>query len=282
MSKFRAALVQMTSSRSVADNIATMDQLVRAAAAGGAVYVQTPETTGIMDEDPQRLFATLTDEAGDATLAHGRALARELGIHLHIGSLAIKVGDGAKAANRAFVIAPTGEIAARYDKIHLFDVQLANGEVYRESARYVAGDEAVTVDLPFARFGIAICYDLRFPHLFRSLAKDGGAEVLTVPAAFTRPTGEAHWHTLLRARAIENGSWVLAAAQTGLHENGRETFGHSLIIDPWGRIVAEGGVEPGLIFAEIDTDEVAAVRGRVPALSHDRPYRLTSVGRAES
>ncbi len=282
MSKFRAALVQMTSSRSVADNIATMDQLVRAAAAGGAVYVQTPETTGIMDEDPKRLFETLTDEAGDATLAHGRALARELGIHLHIGSLAIKVGDGAKAANRAFVIAPTGEIAARYDKIHLFDVQLANGEVYRESARYVAGDEAVTVDLPFARFGIAICYDLRFPHLFRSLAKDGGAEVLTVPAAFTRPTGEAHWHTLLRARAIENGCWVLAAAQTGLHENGRETFGHSLIIDPWGKIVAEGGVEPGLIFAEIDTDEVAAVRGRVPALSHDRPYRLHSVGRAES
>jgi predicted amidohydrolase len=282
MSKFRAALVQMTSSRSVADNIATMDQLVRAAAAGGAAYVQTPETTGIMDEDPQRLFETLTDEAGDATLAHGRALARELGIHLHIGSLAIKVGDGAKAANRAFVIAPTGEIAARYDKIHLFDVQLANGEVYRESARYVAGDEAVTVDLPFARFGIAICYDLRFPHLFRSLAKDGGAEVLTVPAAFTRPTGEAHWHTLLRARAIENGAWVLAAAQTGLHENGRETFGHSLIIDPWGKIVAEGGVEPGLIFAEIDTDEVAAVRGRVPALTHDRPYRLHSVGRAAS
>ena len=282
MSKFRAALVQMTSSRSVADNIATMDQLVRAAAASGAVYVQTPETTGIMDEDPQRLFETLTDEAGDPTLAHGRALARELGIHLHIGSLAIKVGDGTKAANRAFVIAPTGEIAARYDKIHLFDVQLANGEVYRESARYVAGDEAVTVDLPFARFGIAICYDLRFPHLFRSLAKDGGAEVLTVPAAFTRPTGEAHWHTLLRARAIENGSWVLAAAQTGLHENGRETFGHSLIIDPWGKIVAEGGLEPGLIFAEIDTDEVAAVRGRVPALSHDRPYRLHSVGRATS
>lgn len=279
MSTFRAALVQMTSSRSVADNVAAMDRMVRAAAAGGAVYVQTPETTGIMDEDPQRLFETLTDEAGDATLAHGRRLARELGIHLHIGSLAIKVGDGSKAANRAFVIAPSGEIAARYDKIHLFDVQLADGQVYRESARYVAGAEAVTVDLPFARLGLAICYDLRFPHLFRSLAKEGAAEVLTVPAAFTKPTGEAHWHTLLRARAIETGCWVLAAAQAGLHENGRETYGHSLAIDPWGRVVAEAGIEPGVIFADIDTAEVAAVRGRVPSLVHDRAHELRAAGR---
>ena len=279
MAVFRAALVQMTSSRSVADNVAALDRLVRAAAAGGAVYVQTPETTGIMDEDPQRLFETLTDEAGDATLAHARRLARELGIHLHLGSLAIKVGDGTKAANRAFVLGPDGEIAARYDKIHLFDVQLADGQVYRESARYVAGGEAVTVDLPFCRLGLAICYDLRFPHLFRTLAKEGGAEVVTVPAAFTRPTGEAHWHTLLRARAIETGCWVLAAAQAGLHENGRETFGHSLVVDPWGRIVAEAGIEPGVIFADIDTDEVAAVRGRVPALAHDRPYTLRASGR---
>ena len=279
MSTFRAALVQMTSSRSVADNVATLDRLVRAAAAGGATYVQTPETTGIMDEDPQRLFETLTDEAGDAVLAHGRRLARELGIHLHIGSLAIKVGDGTKAANRAFVIAPSGEIAARYDKIHLFDVQLADGQVYRESARYVAGAEAVTVDLPFARFGLAICYDLRFPHLFRTLAKEGGAEVLTVPAAFTKPTGEAHWHTLLRARAIETGCWVLAAAQAGLHENGRETYGHSVVIDPWGRVVAEAGIEPGVIFADVDTAEVAAVRGRVPSLVHDRPFELRAAGR---
>ncbi len=279
MTSFRAALVQMTSSRSVAENVATMDELVRAAAAGGAVYVQTPETTGIMDEDPTRLFATLTDEAGDPTLAHGRELARELGIHLHIGSLAIKVGDGAKAANRAFVIGPDGEIVARYDKIHLFDVQLADGEVYRESARYVAGDRAVTVDLPFGRVGITICYDLRFPHLFRALAKDGGARILTVPAAFTRPTGEAHWHTLLRARAIENGAWVLAAAQAGVHENGRETFGHSMIVDPWGRVVAEAGREPGLVFADIDLGEADVVRERVPALRHDRPFTLTAAGR---
>lgn len=276
MTTFRAALVQMCSSRSIDDNIATIDRLVREAAAGGAVYVQTPETCGIMDEDPARLFSILTDEAGDRTLAAARALARELGITLHLGSLAIKVGDGAKAVNRAFVIGADGEIAARYDKIHLFDVQLANGDVYRESARYVAGSEVVVVDLPFGRLGIAICYDLRFPHLFRAQAKEGGAKILTVPAAFTRPTGEAHWHVLLRARAIENGAWVLAAAQAGVHENGRETYGHSLVIDPWGRIVAEGGREPGVIFADIDMAEPDAVRGRVPSLSHDRPYTLTS------
>lgn len=278
MTVFRAALVQMRSSRSVDDNIASLDRLVREAAAGGAVYVQTPETTGIMDEDPARLFRTLSDEAGDRTLAAARALARELGITLHVGSLAIKVGDGTKAANRAFVIGPDGEILARYDKIHLFDVQLANGEVYRESARYVAGSEAVVVDLPFGPLGLGICYDMRFPHLFRTLAKDGGAKILTAPAAFTRPTGEAHWHVLLRARAIENGAWVLAAAQGGVHENGRETYGHSLVIDPWGRIVAEGGVEPGVISADIDMDMPEVVRGRVPALSHDRPFRLTMTG----
>ena len=281
MTTFRAGLVQMTSSRSVADNIAAMDALVRAAAAGGATYVQTPETTGIMDEDPARLFQTLTVEEADPTLAHARRLAKELGIHLHLGSLAVKVGDGTKAANRALVIAPTGEIVGRYDKIHLFDVQLADGQVYRESARYVAGDRAVVVEMPWGRLGVAICYDLRFPHLFRALAKDGGASVLTVPAAFTRPTGEAHWHTLLRARAIENGAWVLAAAQGGVHENGRETYGHSIAIDPWGRVAAEGGTEPGVIFADVDLAEVAAVRGRVPALAHDRPFeRPAATGEA--
>ena len=273
MATFRVALVQMRASRSIDGNIAELDRLVREAAAGGAVYVQTPETTGIMDEDPARLFETLRYEEEDRVLAHARGLAKELGIHLHIGSLAVKVGDGAKAANRAFVIAPSGEIAARYDKIHLFDVQLANGEVYRESSRYVAGDRAVVVDLPMGRLGLAICYDLRFPHLFRALAQQGGAKILTVPAAFTRPTGEAHWHVLLRARAIENGAWVLAAAQAGRHENGRETFGHSLVIDPWGRVVAEGGVDTGVIFADIDMDEPDVIRGRVPSLSHDRPFR---------
>ncbi len=274
MTAFRVALVQMTSSRSVDGNIAAMDALVREAAAGGAVYVQTPETTGIMDEDPKRLFETLAYEDGDRVLAHARGLAKELGIHLHLGSLAIKVGDGTKAANRAFVIAPTGEILARYDKIHLFDVQLADGQVYRESARYVAGDRAVTVDLPWGRLGLSVCYDLRFPHLFRTLARDGGATMLAIPAAFTKPTGEAHWHVLMRARAIENGAWVLAAAQAGVHENGRETYGHSLIVDPWGHVVAEAGTEPGVIFADVDPDLSATMRGRVPALVHDRPFEL--------
>ena len=279
MTVVRVALVQMCSSRSVADNIATLERMVREAAAGGAVYVQTPETCGIMDEDPARLFATLAHEDADPTLAAMRALARELGIHLHLGSLAIKIGDGTKAVNRALVIGPDGAIVARYDKIHLFDVQLANGDVYRESARYVAGDRAVVAELPFGRVGLTICYDLRFPHLYRRLTQEGGAKILTVPAAFTRPTGEAHWHTLLRARAIENGAWVLAAAQGGVHENGRETFGHSLVIDPWGKVVAEGGRDPGVIFADIDMDEPDAVRGRVPSLSHDRPFELTTSGR---
>ncbi len=273
MATFRVALVQMRASRSIDGNIAELDRLVREAAAGGAVYVQTPETTGIMDEDPARLFETLRYEEEDRVLAHARGLAKELAIHLHLGSLAVKVGDGTKAANRAFVIAPDGEIVGRYDKIHLFDVQLVNGEVYRESSRYVAGDRAVVVDLPMGRLGLAICYDLRFPHLFRALAQQGGAKILTVPAAFTRPTGEAHWHVLLRARAVENGAWVLAAAQAGRHENGRETFGHSLVIDPWGRVVAEGGVETGVVFADIDMDEPDVIRGRVPSLSHDRPFR---------
>ena len=273
MASFRVALLQMCASRSIDGNIAELDRMVREAAAGGAVYVQTPETTGIMDEDPARLFETLRAEEDDRVLAHARGLAKELGIHLHLGSLAVKVGDGRKAANRAFVIGPTGDIVARYDKIHLFDVQLANGEVYRESARYVAGEAAVVVDLPMGRLGLGICYDLRFPHFFRSLAKEGGAKILTVPAAFTKPTGEAHWHVLLRARAIENGAWVLAAAQAGRHENGRETFGHSLVIDPWGRIVADGGEGIGVVFADIDMSEPDVIRGRVPSLSHDRAFR---------
>jgi predicted amidohydrolase len=246
--------------------------LIREAKAAGADYVQTPEMTNIMEVKRERLFATIVEEEADPTLAAMRELARSLGIHLHIGSLAIKVSPD-RAANRAILIDPKGEIAARYDKIHMFDVDLAGGESYRESRNYRPGDMAVVADLPWGRLGISVCYDLRFPSLYRALA-EAGATLLTVPSAFTRQTGEAHWHVLLRARAIENGSFVLAAAQGGKHENGRETFGHSLIVDPWGRILAEGGTEPGVVMGTIDLAEVAAARARIPSLQHGRRFEI--------
>jgi predicted amidohydrolase len=179
-----------------------------------------------------------------------------------------------KAANRGFVIDPRGDIVARYDKIHMFDVDLANGESYRESNNYRPGELGVVTDLPWGRLGVTICYDLRFPALYRALA-EAGATMLAIPSAFTKQTGEAHWHVLMRARAIENGSFVLAAAQGGQHENGRATFGHSLIVDPWGRILAEGGTEPGIIIAEIDPAEVATARSRIPSLQHGRRFELS-------
>ncbi|MGL4397405.1 MAG: carbon-nitrogen hydrolase family protein, partial [Hyphomicrobium sp.] len=214
---FRAAVVQLCSGRSPERNIADARDLIRATAASGAQYIQTPECTNIMELDPAALRASIHDEASDPGLATLRDLARDLGIWLHIGSLAMKTGDG-RIANRSYVIAPSGAIAARYDKIHMFDVDLGAGEVYRESDNYAAGSQAVLVALPWATLGLTICYDLRFPALHRALAK-GGADVIAVPAAFTRITGEAHWHTLLRARAIEAQSFVCAAAQGGRHEN---------------------------------------------------------------
>ena len=206
--------------------------------------------TNIMEVSRDKLFATIVPEENDASLATFRELARKLSIHLHIGSLAVKA-TADKAANRGFLIDPRGEIVARYDKIHMFDVDLANGESYRESRSYRPGELAVLHDLPWGRLGLTVCYDLRFPALYRALA-EAGASFLAIPSAFTRQTGEAHWHVLMRARAIENGCYVFAAAQGGKHENGRETFGHSLVVDPWGRIVAEGGTEPGVVMAEID------------------------------
>ena len=271
MTQFRAALVQMRSARTVEPNIAAAEALIREAAASGAVYVQTPENTNILEPDSEALFAALTSEAEDPALRRLRALAGELGIWLHIGSLAIKETKD-KAANRAFLIAPDGSIATRYEKSHLFDVDLANGERFRESDRVRPGAQAVTYALPFGVLGFSICYDMRFPHLYRALAQSGGAEILTAPAAFTKTTGEAHWHVLLRARAIENGAWMLAAAQGGTHETGRQTFGHSIIIDPWGRVVAEAGIDPGIVVADIDLAEVGRVRGRIPSLRHDRAF----------
>ena len=228
--------------------------------------------TNIMEVKRERLFSTIVAEAQDTSLATLRELARKLGIYVHVGSLAIKASHD-RAANRAFLIDPRGEIAARYDKIHMFDVDLSGGESYRESRTYRPGELAVLADLPWGRLGVTICYDLRFPALYRALA-EAGATMLAIPSAFTKQTGEAHWHVLNRARAIENGCFVFAAAQGGKHENGRETFGHSLIVDPWGRILAEGGTEPGVVMAEIDIGDVAKARARIPSLEHGRRFEL--------
>ena len=270
--KFRAGLIQMRSGRTPQANLDDAVRLIGEAKAAGADYVLTPEMTNIMETSREALFATILEEDKDVSLAAFRELARKHAIVVHGGSLAIRVSPD-KAANRSFLIGKQGEIVAVYDKIHMFDVDLAGGESYRESRSYRPGETAVVADLPFARFGLTICYDLRFPALYRALA-EAGATVLTIPSAFTRQTGEAHWHVLIRARAIENGSFVLAAAQGGKHENGRETFGHSVVVDPWGRILAEGGTEPGVVIADIDPAEVTAARSKVPSLQHGRRFDI--------
>jgi predicted amidohydrolase len=281
MANFKAAAIQMRSGTDPKRNAATFETLAREAAAAGATYVQTPEMTGALVRDKAALVASLLPEERDLIATSAARLAGELGIYLHVGSTAIARTDG-KVANRAFLFGPDGARIATYDKIHMFDVDLDNGESWRESATYEPGAEAVIADLPFARLGFAVCYDLRFPQLFRAEAL-AGAEVLTVPAAFTRQTGEAHWHALLRARAIENGAWVIAAAQGGLHEDGRETFGHSVIVDPWGRIVAEqANDEPGIIYAEIDTAAAAEARKKIPNLRNAREFRVSEVKPAAS
>jgi predicted amidohydrolase len=271
-STFRVGLVQMRSGRTPQANLDAATKLIGEAKSGGADYVLTPEMTNIMEVSRERLLASIVEEESDNNLATFRELARALAIHLHIGSLAVKASPD-KAANRSFLIDPRGEIVARYDKIHMFDVDLANGESYRESRNFHPGEIAVLSDLPWGRLGLTVCYDLRFPALYRALA-EAGASFLAIPSAFTRQTGEAHWHVLNRARAIENGCFVLAAAQGGKHENGRETFGHSLVVDPWGRIIAEGGTEPGVVLAEIDPAEVVAARARIPSLQHGRRFEV--------
>jgi predicted amidohydrolase len=269
---FKAALIQMRTGISPAANLDAATRLIGEAKAAGADYVQTPEMTNVMDVDRARFFSTIREEDADASLAAFRDLARKHGIFIHVGSLAIKVLPE-KAANRGFVINPKGDIAARYDKIHMFDVDLAGGESYRESRNYRAGEIAINTDLPWGVLGVTICYDLRFPALYRALA-EAGATMLAIPSAFTRQTGEAHWNVLMRARAIENGCFVLAAAQGGKHENGRETFGHSIIVDPWGRVLAEGGSEPGVVMAEIDPALVTEARARMPSLQHGRRFEM--------
>jgi deaminated glutathione amidase len=269
---FRVGLIQMRSGRTPAANLDAATKLIGEAKAGGADYVQTPEMTNILEAKRDALMAAIMSEEQDPSLAAFRTLARQHGLWLHIGSLALKISAD-RAVNRGFLIDPHGEIAARYDKIHMFDVDLGNGESYRESRSYAAGEHAVLADLPWGRLGITICYDLRFPSLYRALA-EAGSTFLATPSSFTKQTGEAHWHVLQRARAIENGCYVFAAAQGGHHENGRDTFGHSVVIDPWGRILAEGDVEPGVVMAEIDPAAVGAARARIPSLQHGRRFEI--------
>jgi deaminated glutathione amidase len=276
--KFIAAMVQTRTKLSPDDNVKEIGALIREAKGKGASYVQTPEMTNLLATNREQLFKTVADEEHDTSLKAFRTLARELKIYLHIGSMAIRATPD-RAANRAFLIDPNGEIIARYDKIHMFDVNLANGESYRESNSYQPGDTASLADLPWGRIGLTICYDMRFPSLYRALA-ESGASFLTMPSAFTKPTGEAHWHVLLRSRAIENGAFVFAAAQGGVHESKRVTYGHSLIVDPWGQILAEGGVDPGVIVAEIDPAKVADARGKIPSLQHGRRFSVPEASSA--
>jgi predicted amidohydrolase len=269
---FKAAMIQMRAGLSPAANLDDAARMIGEAKAAGADYAQTPEMTNLLAANREQLFATIVEEERDASLAAYRELARKLGMFIHVGSLAIKVSHD-KAANRSFLITPQGDIAARYDKIHMFDVDLGNGESYRESRNYQPGEQAVISSLPWGVLGLTVCYDLRFPALYRALA-EAGATMLAIPSAFTKPTGEAHWHVLMRARAIENGSFVLAAAQAGKHESGRETYGHSIIVDPWGRVLAEGGTEPGIVTAEIDPAAVTKARSKVPSLQHGRRFEI--------
>lgn len=276
MAVFTVALTQACSGIDVARNIDSVSELVRCAADRGADLVCTPETTSLMARNRSELLESLAFEDKDRTLAAMRTLAKEKGIWLLVGSLSVMVSS-THAANRSFLLCPNGDIHARYDKIHLFDVDLPDGERHRESETYQAGEKIVTTQTPWGLIGMSVCYDLRFPGLYRELARRG-AEFLTVPSAFTYQTGSAHWHILLRARAIENGCFVFAPCQAGRHENGRRTYGHSLVIDPWGRILAEGSESAGeIITAQIDTDEVVRSRRHIPVLRHEREVIEESV-----
>ena len=269
---FSAALVQMRSGTEPKRNLGNAVDFINEAAAKGAQFISTPEMTNIFEPDRARLRSLVKSEAEDEAVKSFSELAQTRKIWLHAGSFALQ-GEGGKLVNRSLLFSPQGKIVGRYDKIHLFDVDLPNGDKYRESATYAGGQDAVIADTPLACFGLTICYDMRFPLLYHALGKDG-VDVILVSAAFTKPTGEAHWHVLLRARAIETGSFVLAAAQGGRHDSGRETYGHSLIVNPWGEVLAEGGIEPGIIMAEIDLGEVTSARARIPAIAHAKPFVL--------
>lgn len=267
----KVGLVQVTSTVSIERNVALTAPMIREAAEKGAEMIVLPEVVNLVQKNRAESTKEAVTQDADPALAAYRELAKELGVWIHVGSLVVKLEGEERMANRGVMIDPTGGIRALYDKIHMFDVDLEGGESYRESKLFKPGEKAVLVDTPWGGYGMAICYDMRFPYLFRDLAH-AGARILAVPAAFTRPTGRAHWHALLRARAIENSCFVIAAAQTGEHEDGRETYGHSIAIDPWGEVIADAGEAPGVIVVDLDLGKVDTVRGMVPSLRNDRPY----------
>lgn len=267
----RIALYQAQTGIDPQANAAALTDAVREADGGGAAMLFTPEMSGLLDRDRERASAHLRMQDEDMVLAAVRAAAAETGLWVHLGSLALLGGAGERLVNRSLVVDATGDVRASYDKIHLFDVDLSTGESWRESAAYAPGERAVVAESPLGPLGLSVCYDLRFPQLYQRLT-DAGAHLLAVPAAFTVPTGKAHWHVLLRARAIEAGAFVIAAAQVGTHEDGRQTYGHSLVVDPWGKVLLDMGDEGAAVgFADLDLGEVERVRGRVPAIRHRRP-----------
>jgi predicted amidohydrolase len=277
--KLNVACVQLSSTTTIAENIDISSELVREAHSKGANFITMPEVVNLCQRRSERAVEAALFQDEEPALAAYRKLAEELGVWLLAGSLAIKLRDDERLANRSFLIDSGGAIVATYDKIHMFDVNLANGETFRESKTYKPGDRAVVALTPWGPLGMTICYDVRFPYLYRSLAH-AGAKMLAIPSAFTRRTGQAHWHILMRARAIETGCFVIAAAQCGDHEDGRKSYGHSVIIGPWGEVIADGGEEPGVITAELDFAEVDKARSMIPSLTHDRNYPMPELPKA--
>lgn len=274
----RIALLQMTSGIDPVSNADVLEAAVGTAARGGATMLFTPEMSGLLDADGERANSKIASEAEDRVLARVRSAARAAGIWVHLGSLALRTEGERRWANRGFVIDRCGEVVARYDKMHLFDVDLHTGESWRESARYIAGSSPAMVATPLGMLGLSICYDMRFPALYQALSA-AGATVISIPAAFTVPTGRAHWHTLLKARAIENACFIVATAQVGQHADGRATYGHSLVVDPWGTVVLDMGETVGLGYCEIDPAMIDQVRGRIPVLHHRRDIPALATAR---
>lgn len=279
-SPFTVACIQTTSAREIAPNVTFVLEQIKAARDAGADFVTMPEVVGMMEPDNAKLLEKTPSEDNHPALSAFRQAAQDTGAWILIGSLGVKLDDG-RIANRSYLLSDHGETIASYDKIHMFDVDIGDGDYYRESETYAPGDRAVLADTPWGRLGMTICYDVRFPYLYRELAH-AGAEMIATPAAFTKVSGEAHWHVLQRARAIENGCYIIAPAQCGTHAEGRQTFGHSLIVDPWGQVLADGGEDVGFVTAEIDLAQVAEARRKIPALTHDRDYTLDVTATADT